>query len=98
MGHFFRIISEPQGQPIRQWINQIPHHGLIRYLDFFNRERVVVVGSKALAEVLVHRAYDFVKPPQFVKGIGNILGVGLFLAEGDEHKVRCLSFDVGKLR
>lgn len=89
MGHFFRIITEPQGQPIRQWINGTPHNGLFRYLDFFNSERIAVVGSKALAEVLVHRAYDFVKPPQFVTGIGSILGVGLFLAEGEEHKVKC---------
>lgn len=89
MGHFYCLINESQGQPIRRWINEIPHNGLIRYLDFFNRERIAVVGSKALAEVLVHKAYDFVKPPQFIRGIGNIVGVGLFLAEGDVHKVRC---------
>ncbi|KAL8719730.1 MAG: hypothetical protein Q9225_003300 [Loekoesia sp. 1 TL-2023] len=86
MGHFFRIISEPRGQPLRQWINEIPHNGLIRYLDLFNSERVAVFGPKALAEVLVHKAYEFTKPPSFAKGIGNILGVGLFLAEGEEHK------------
>ncbi|KAL9030427.1 MAG: hypothetical protein Q9196_001459 [Gyalolechia fulgens] len=86
MGHFSRIIGEPQGQPLRQWINDIPHNGLIRYLDFFNSERIAVFGSTALAEVLVHKAYDFVKPPQFARGFGSIFGIGLFLAEGEEHK------------
>lgn len=87
MGHFFRIVSEPQGQPMRRWINELPNHGIIRYLDFFNRERIAVFGSKALTEVLVQKPYDFIKPPQIARGIGNVLGVGLFLAEGDEHKV-----------
>ncbi|KAL8767275.1 MAG: hypothetical protein Q9209_006201 [Squamulea sp. 1 TL-2023] len=86
MGHFFRIIREPIGQPLRRWNNEVPHQGMIRYLDFFNRERLVVLGSRALTEVLVQKSYDFIKPPQFARGIGNILGVGLFFAEGDEHK------------
>ncbi|KAL9005984.1 MAG: hypothetical protein Q9188_001274 [Gyalolechia gomerana] len=86
MGHFSRIVSEPQGQPLRQWINDIPQNGLIRYLDFFNTERIAVFGFTALADVLVHKAYDFVKPPQFARGLGSIFGIGLFLAEGEEHK------------
>lgn len=88
MGHFYHLIREPLGQPIREWINKIPHKGLIRYLDYFNTERIAVVGSKALADVLVHKADDFTKPPQFVRVIGNVIGVGLVLAEGEEHKVR----------
>ncbi|KAL8731510.1 MAG: hypothetical protein Q9166_003356 [cf. Caloplaca sp. 2 TL-2023] len=86
MGHFVRIMKEPQGQPLRRWTNEIPNDGMIRYLDFFNRERIAVFGSRALAEVLVQKPYDFIKPPQFAGGIGNVLGIGLFLAEGDEHK------------
>ncbi|KAL8694181.1 MAG: hypothetical protein Q9218_001124 [Villophora microphyllina] len=86
MGHFYRIVTEPQGQPLRQWINEVPNDGIIRYLDFFNRERIAVFGSRALAEVLIHRSYDFVKPSLIARGIGSILGVGLLLAEGTEHK------------
>lgn len=89
MGQFWCLVNEPQGQPLRRWINELPHNGLIRYLDFFNRERIAVVGPKALAEVLVHKAYDFTKPPQFVRALGNTLGIGLFLAEGEVHKVSC---------
>ncbi|KAL9058378.1 MAG: hypothetical protein Q9206_001963 [Seirophora lacunosa] len=86
MGHCSRLIREPMGQPMRDWVNSIPHSGLIRYLDFFNTERVAVVGSKALADILVHKPYDFVKPPTFARVVGSVVGIGLFLAEGDEHK------------
>lgn len=41
---------------------------------------------KALAEVLVQRNYDFVKPERLRNGLGRLLGVGILLAEGDEHK------------
>jgi cytochrome P450 len=38
------------------------------------------------AEVLVTKNYDFVKPAQVRNGLGRILGEGVLLAEGDEHK------------
>lgn len=48
----------------------------------------MVTGTKALAEVLVQKNYDFIKPKQFTQGIGQMLGIGVLLAEGEEHKVR----------
>jgi cytochrome P450 len=36
--------------------------------------------------VLVQRNYEFVKPEGLRKGLGRLLGVGILLAEGDEHK------------
>ncbi len=47
-----------------------------------------MTNPKVLGEMLVQKAYDFIKPPQLVSGLGKILGVGVFLAEGEEHKVR----------
>ena len=87
MGHFFSIIREPQGQPMRRWINEVEHKGIVRYLDFFNKERIAVFGSEALTDILISKPYDFVKPIQIARGIGNVLGAGLFLSECDEHKV-----------
>ena len=87
MGQRLRLLKEPNGEPFRRWQQEIPHDGLLRYLDIFNTETIVPVGSKALAEILVHRTYDFIKPPRLVKAIGHIFGLGVFLAEGDEHKV-----------
>ena len=39
-------------------------------------------------EVLVSKSYDFVKPFQVRFGLGRILGIGVLLAEGDEHKTQ----------
>ncbi len=48
----------------------------------------MVTSPKTLAEVLVTKNYDFVKPDQYRFNIGRILGIGILLAEGDEHKMQ----------
>ena len=98
MGHFFQMLDVGPGIVLRSWANSVPNDGIIRYLDFFNLERLAVVSPAALADVLVHKCYDFEKPPQLRKGISRILGMGLFLAEGDVHKVderECLHSPTG---
>jgi cytochrome P450 len=47
-----------------------------------------MISPKALSEVLTTKSYDFVKPTQFRAGLGRLLGVGILLAEGDEHKTQ----------
>lgn len=87
-GHHKLLSSQPSGKPFQRWINEIPNDGLIYYNYLFNVERIFITNPKGLAEVLVHKSYDFVKPRQLVDGLGQILGVGILLAEGDEHKVQ----------
>ena len=53
----------------------------------FNREQILVTGGKALADILVHNSYDFVKPAKLRLGLGRLLGVGLIVADGKAHKV-----------
>lgn len=91
MGHFSQMMEAGPGNVLRSWANSVPNHGIIRYLDFFNLERLAIVSPAALADVLVHNCYDFEKPPQLRKGISRILGMGLFLAEGEVHKVSKLN-------
>lgn len=64
----------------------MPHNGVIRYLGALNQERILVCSPKALAEVLVTKNYDFIKPPMMRFSLGRILGIGILLAEGEEHK------------
>lgn len=86
MGHFDKIRKESTGEPSREWIETVLNEGLIYYRFAFNSERVLLTSPKALAEVLVHKNYEFVKPSTIRDGIGRILGIGILLAEGDEHK------------
>ena len=72
---------------MNEWINEISNDGLIRYRVKRNRERVFITSPKGLSEVLVQKNYDFTKPYTLSLGLGRILGVGLIIAEGDEHKV-----------
>ena len=81
-----RRVPNGQGELYRAWSEEIPNDGIIRYLDMFNTEFLLLVSPKALAEVLVQKPYEFIKPPILVSGLGQILGVGVFLAEGEEHK------------
>lgn len=48
----------------------------------------MLTSPKALAEVLVTKNYDFEKPAMMRSGLGLILGNGILLAEGDEHKAQ----------
>lgn len=64
----------------------IPNEGLIRYYWFFNSERLFISSPKALAEVLVTNNYAFQKPENVRTFLGRLLGYGVLVAEGDEHK------------
>ncbi|KAJ9640397.1 hypothetical protein H2201_002556 [Coniosporium apollinis] len=86
MGHFFKIMREPAGDPQRQWVQEVPNDGIIRYQFAFNAERILLTSPKALAEVLVTKNYEFIKPKRLREGIGQLLGIGILLAEGEEHK------------
>lgn len=90
MGQSSNLRKDPNGQAelYRVWSEQIPNDGIIRYLDMFNSEILIPVSPTALAEVLVQKPYEFIKPPKLVSGLGRILGVGVFLAEGEEHKIQ----------
>lgn len=86
LGHFKRIFKEPTGEPQRDWIDSVDNDGVIYYRWIFNEPRVLITTPKALAEVLVQRNYEFIKPQRIREGLGRLLGVGILLAEGDEHK------------
>ena len=47
----------------------------------------MITTPQALGEVLTQNSYDYIKPPILRNGLGRLLGFGLILAEGDEHKV-----------
>ena len=69
------------------WINEIPNDGLIRYKGILNSDRLLLTGPKSLGEVLVQKNYEFVKPIFMVRALSRLLGLGILLAEGEEHKV-----------
>ncbi|KAI0972143.1 cytochrome P450 [Xylaria arbuscula] len=83
-----RIITETKGIPQSDWVQKVPHqpHGLVRYRNILNQERVIVASPEALAEVLTTKSYHFRKPEVVVNALKPIAGAGILLAEGDVHK------------
>lgn len=73
---------------MQKWINEVPNDGLIYYTYLFNAERLLITSPKGLSEVLVQKSYEFVKPAMVRNSLGRLLGVGVLLAEGEEHKVQ----------
>jgi cytochrome P450 len=52
----------------------------------FHNNRLLISNPKALADILVHNAYDFEKPKAIRDFLRRVLGDGLIIVEGDEHK------------
>lgn len=69
-------------------MNSIPNDGMLYYTTALNAERLLITSPQAFNEVLTTKSYEFVKPQMLRNGLGRILGVGILLAEGDEHKVK----------
>ena len=86
-GHFATISKEATGHPQRRWFKEVPNDGLIRYRALLNQERILPTTHEAFKEVLSTKSYDFIKPAMTRNGLARILGVGVLLAEGEEHKV-----------
>lgn len=84
-GHGKEIVAKRTGDPQKGWIKTVPNEGLIYYKGLLNRERILPTTPKVLAEVLNSQSYIFVKP-QFFRFSLRLLGNGILMAEGDEHK------------
>lgn len=97
-GHVKVVPNERSGMPLQEWINNVSNNGLIRYRMRFNKEVVFVTSPKGLSEVLVQKNYEFAKPYRLRLGLGRILGIGLIIAEGNEHKVCVRSFAITSKR
>ncbi|KAL2044903.1 hypothetical protein N7G274_002678 [Stereocaulon virgatum] len=85
-GHFTTITKEPSGHPHRRWFAEVPNKGLIYYKTLLNQERLLPTSPEALRETLMTKCYEFEKPAMTRLGLQKVLGVGVLLAEGEEHK------------
>ncbi len=82
-----------------RWMETIPNNGFIRYLDILNMEVVGVTTPKGAGEFLQVKADQYVKNPKVKRILENILGNGLVVSEGMDHKVQTsvTSFSVSNI-
>jgi cytochrome P450 len=86
IGHALTMFSRPAGVWHLRIMKETPNDGLIRTLGFFHSDTLLATSPEALADVLVHKNYDFEKPPWVRQFLRKFLGNGLLITEGDEHK------------
>lgn len=80
----FRLLHEPTAFEIEDWLDKLPHQGLIRYFGQWNEERILAASVPAVKDMLTVEAYKFVKPAPQRRMIANAAGArGLLLLEGE---------------
>jgi len=79
-------MSKPPGDQIRKWIEEIPNNGLIRLNYLFGADALIPTNEAMLKAIITDNNYDFEKQPRVAKILRKILGDGLILVEGQEHK------------
>lgn len=68
------------------WSKKWPKAPFIRYISVGNSEVLLVNNMAAHKEVMQSKVYSLVKPSFFKRLVGEITGVGLLFADGEEHK------------
>jgi cytochrome P450 len=78
-----------QQQMGRNWqlqtMTSVPNNGIILRRGFLHTTKLLLTTPEALADVLVHKSYDFEKPHRVVNFLKRFLGEGLLMSEGEEH-------------
>ncbi|KAI1503274.1 cytochrome P450 4A12A [Biscogniauxia marginata] len=84
-GYAHRTFSGMNGAEAAQWQKEIIHKGVFRYLGILNSERLVFTSVEGCMEVL-QRANDFVQPRLLTNIAARIIGPGIVLINGEQHK------------
>jgi len=86
IGHGLILVKRPPGGPLLDLLKETENDGIIHFHSFGHVSRLLLTSPAALADVLVHRSYDFEKPLWSRNFLKKFLGEGLLMTEGDEHK------------
>lgn len=78
------VTKRPSGDLFLDLAQEYPGEELINLTA--TRGQVLVTNPKLFADLLVHKAYDFAKPRKIRNFLRHVLGDGLIIVEGDQHK------------
>lgn len=86
IGHGLVMFKRPPGEAHLKMMKDVDNDGVIFFRGFFHTDRLLLTNPATIADVLVHRSYDFEKPQWVRTFLRQFLGDGLLMTEGDEHK------------
>ncbi|KAF7299959.1 Cytochrome P450 [Mycena chlorophos] len=82
-GNLKEIEAEEFGLAQERWLREYGH--TIKYRRMFGRQRILTTDPKAVNHFLTHY-FVYKKPTAQSYTLGRLLGNGLLIAEGDEHR------------
>ncbi|KAH7187673.1 cytochrome P450 [Fusarium oxysporum] len=78
------VKDKPAGDLFLELAKQYPEEDLITLNSF--RDQICIMNPQLLADLLVYNCYNFAKPKRISLFLRHILGDGLIIVEGDQHK------------
>ncbi|EXL39413.1 hypothetical protein FOCG_17985 [Fusarium oxysporum f. sp. radicis-lycopersici 26381] len=78
------VKDKPAGDLFLELAKQYPEEDLITLNSF--RDQICIMNPQLLADLLVYNCYNFAKPKRISSFLRHILGGGLIIVEGDQHK------------
>ncbi|GET00438.1 cytochrome P450 [Rhizophagus clarus] len=82
LGNFKSFLTDEE--PHVKWVQQ--YGSITKFYGIFNRPVIVVSDTKIIQDMTLNHVYDFIKPPRMWAEAVLIIGRGIVLAEGEEHK------------
>ena len=83
-GQTYEKFTTEYGLMERRWHRA--HGGIVRYFFPFGSERLTIADDAAIQQIIVTDVYKWTKPPTIQSWMASILGRGVLLVDGDEHK------------
>ncbi|KAF2100407.1 putative P450 monooxygenase [Rhizodiscina lignyota] len=80
------MFTLPPGTRFWEWSKDTDNDGVLLLRSPLHRNRLLLTSPRALADVLLHNSYDFEKPKGVRSFLRSVLGDGLIIIEGEEHK------------
>ncbi|OTA93586.1 hypothetical protein M434DRAFT_395518 [Hypoxylon sp. CO27-5] len=74
-----------QAELLLDIMQDVSNDGIVALREITD-SRLLITGPSVLADLLVHRSYDFEKPQNMRKFLSGIIGKGLVTTEGEDHK------------
>ncbi|KAF4549281.1 Cytochrome P450-like protein 36 [Elsinoe fawcettii] len=86
-GWYQSTVSMRRGENFLRWASEpVNTEGVLLLRSALGNDALIATGPKALQEILVTNTYDWEKPGRVRNFLRHVLGDGLIIVEGEQHK------------